>query len=366
MKNTWRAIPEFWRSAILGAVTLAVLAATESATNLVFALPHGRFPAAMIEIMRSQAVLENPGVTGYYERLFTETRRLPLVGTAPNRIMDSSFRIVRMKPNLKGLSNSFGLAGPEYTLYKPPNTRRVALLGDSLTQGLGVAIPSNYCSLLDRRLNETRSGANGQRIEIVNFALAGYQLTQIFDTAVEDVPRFEPDVYALALTELSVYRPWDEHIIEVLRMGIDMKYDFLRDTIREAGVEPADGPLALFGKLAPYRVRTLRTLLSQMKSLAEAHHATFVVMLVPAVEDGDLTRNRFAGIPELLKSLGIVTVDVLDTFDGVPDRDALRIYPTDVHPNKRGHEMIFQNLYAKFRAQPDAWRDLMGPAAEAF
>jgi len=70
-------------------------------------------------------------------------------------------------------------------------------------------------------------------------------------------------------------------------------------------------------------------------------------MLAPTLEDGDLSRKRFEGIRPLLASLDITTIDLLDTFDGIPKVESLRINPLDVQPNARGHVMILENLYAK-------------------
>src|SRR5579872_2136884 len=180
MKTLWGTMPSFWRDVVSTVVILCGVAGVESGGSIVYALPHGSFPARIIGVMRSQALLENPGVTGYYERLFAATP-MAAAKTTAHRIIDRSFRIVRLKPNLKGWTNSFGFVGPEYSLRKPLKTRRVALLGDSLTQGLGATLNRSYPELLEQRLNATRAGGPDHRFEILNFAAAGYQLTQIFD-----------------------------------------------------------------------------------------------------------------------------------------------------------------------------------------
>jgi hypothetical protein len=42
----------------------------------------------------------------------------------------------------------------------------------------------------------------------------------------------------------------------------------------------------------------------------------------------------------------------------------LAAYRGDVHPNAKGHAMIFRNLYARLSAQPDAWKILTGTGAK--
>jgi len=370
MKSFWRDHRGFWSDVALTAVTLTGLAIVARVRPLIFTISQLRFPAMMIGVVGSRAVLENAGVTGYYERLFGKLGRQGGFIWPSARSYDRTFRIVRNKPNLDQqrdgvTTNSFGLIGRECSLHKPPNTRRVALLGSSISMGLGIDPSLNYASLLQDRLNATRPGGTPQQIEILNFSVAGHQLAQLLDVAVEDAPRFEPDVYVLDLNEVEVFRNWDEQLVRVVQLGIDPKYDFLREIIRSAGASRQDDTLTLFGKLAPFRLPVVRESLVEMKANAERHNASFLVVLVPSVEDDDLSRQRLSGIRELLGSLNITFVDLLDTFDNVENLESLRIEPSDVHPNARGHAMIFENLYAKLQAQPDAWGALVGPGSKS-
>jgi hypothetical protein len=369
MKSKWHLKGGFWRGAALSAVALAGLAAIERAATIVYTLPQGRFPAMMIEVMGSRSIFFNLAVAGYYERIFS-INRLPRRTTwADSSFVDDPFRRLRLRPNLDNVTewpttntptNSFGFIGREWSQHKPPNTRRIALLGDSVPEGYGVDLSQSFGTLLEKRLNALHPNGTSQRFELLNFSVSGYHLTQMLDVALEDVPRFEPDVYMVALTELSVFRSWDSHLVYLIGLDSDLKYCFLRETVRRAGASQRDDTLVLYAKLAPFRIPIVRETLLEMKSSAEQYHANFLVVLVAAVEDADLPRKRFEGIPELLRSLHVTFIDVSDTFDGILDRQSLRYSRTDVHPNPRGHAMICNNLYAKLRAQPDAWSALVG------
>lgn len=361
----------FWRDAVLTGITLAGLAILQSSATTIYTMPHGRFSARMIELMGSRAILYNPGVLGYYERIFNTKGRTAedhVIWSGSGRVYDP-YRIYRLKPNLKNVgdwggpdipTNSFGYVGREWSVQKPHATRRVALLGDSVTEGFAVSTNQTYGALFEDQLNATRRDGASQRFEVMNFAVSGYRLTQILDVAVEDVPRFDSDVYILALTELAVFRSWDSHLVNVIALGFDPKYEFLRETVRKAGASRKDDTATLHAKLTPFRIAVVREILLEMKSNAERHHAQFIVLLVPALEDGDMTRKRLEGIPELLASLNIITVDLLDTFDHVPDVVPLRISREDVHPNAQGQAMIAENLFAKLKTQPNAWLALVG------
>jgi lysophospholipase L1-like esterase len=63
--------------------------------------------------------------------------------------------------------------------------------------------------------------------------------------------------------------------------------------------------------------------------------------------------------PEL-DALGVPVVDLLDTFAVNLNPAPFAAYPGDVHPNARGHALIFENLYKGLHAQPQAWAALAG------
>lgn len=347
----------FWvRVSATCAGLLALVALAEAAPRL-YRTAAGRYPATLLSVMKSREILDNPGVTGYYERLLANTGSMDRIYQ-----FDHSFRVFRFRPNLTWqhdlvTTNSFGMVGPECSLTKAPGTRRIALLGGSLSSGHMIHSDETFGALFERRLN---GEGLGQRFELLNFACVAYTMTQVMDVAIEDVPRFHPDVYLVDVNELGVYRQWDRHLVQLIQRGIDPKYDFLRDTLQQAGVKATDDPLILHGKLAPYRLPVLKETFVRLKAAVARQNAQLVVILVPAVEAGNLSQKRVEGIREVLDSLHITTVDLLDTFDGILDTARLAAWRGDVHPNAEGHAMIARNLYTKLRAQPAAWRALTG------
>lgn len=83
-----------------------------------------------------------------------------------------------------------------------------------------------------------------------------------------------------------------------------------------------------------------------------------IVVLVSVPIDPDVTAQDFDTLRPAADSLGVPVIDLRNTFrnanlDGLhPDRD--------IHPNVRGHEMIFLDLYSRLRANPGAWEALTG------
>jgi len=358
-----------WRQALLPVITIIVLVVLKGMAAPMYTTATGRFPAMMVEVMASRTLLIFRAPAGYYEDLFRANR--PDWGrVGVTKFVPDAFRIRRFRPNLTTVADSpkiisptnrFGYTGPDWPLIKHPGTRRIAVFGDSITQGFGLSLDQTFVSLLASRLNADRA-PDRQQFEFLNFAVPSYQFPGIMDVALQDAPQFQPDVYVLMLTELSVYRSWDNHLMYLAQTGVDPKYDFVRKIIGDANARQTDDATTLNAKFAPYRMSMIRQTILEMKTNSEQHHAQFLVVLVPGVEDADISRQRFAGIPELLSSMNTTYIDLSDTFTGSLDRQSIRLSRIDTHPNPQGDEMIYEALYDKLRANPEAWSELVGPA----
>lgn len=88
--------------------------------------------------------------------------------------------------------NEQGLRGPAVTPDPPVGTRRVALFGDSFTEGWGVAEPDTLRARLEERLR-----AREPRVEVLNFGVAGYGTDQALLAHQQRGARFAPEVVAL-------------------------------------------------------------------------------------------------------------------------------------------------------------------------
>lgn len=92
--------------------------------------------------------------------------------------------------------NSAGFRDRERAIAAPPNTLRVAMMGDSYIQGLNVPLEATLPSFLERRLSEC---SGGRRAEVLNFGVAGYGTTQELLTYRYVAAKYMPDVVVLAV-----------------------------------------------------------------------------------------------------------------------------------------------------------------------
>lgn len=92
--------------------------------------------------------------------------------------------------------NALGFRGKDYPP-KDPRVFRIAVLGDSLTYGYGIAEQDTYSALLQQRLSRHF------RVEVLNLGVSGYQSQQIVDIARWSVRYLRPDfiLYGMCLND---------------------------------------------------------------------------------------------------------------------------------------------------------------------
>src|SRR5437763_13084370 len=95
--------------------------------------------------------------------------------------------------------NSDGLRDREHAKAKPPNTIRIAVLGDSFVEALQVPYEQSFCAMLEQQLNSCPAAA-GRKFEVINFGVSGYGTAQELITQRNNVWQYSPDIVLLAVT----------------------------------------------------------------------------------------------------------------------------------------------------------------------
>jgi lysophospholipase L1-like esterase len=284
-----------------------------------------------------------------------------------------SFLVYRPLPNLdlpdprfgnvRTVTNSLGFSDREYPLAKTPGTRRLVWLGDSLVRSLGVPPGEGFESLLEAHLNQTETGTETRRFELINMGVSGYRITQIVDIALEDAARFQPDAYVVVLSWLTVAKKWGLHLAQLVEEDIDPKYDFLRDVIAKAHLKKGDSEAITQARLGPFVVPTVRWALGEIRAKARSQNASVVVLMLPHLKGIGSYEYDFGPIRTMLQAEQIPFIDMLDVFDGV-DVAALDV-GDGLHANARGQRMLFERLYREISSNQQISAALLGPNAAA-
>lgn len=139
-----------------------------------------------------------------------------ILGELSLRLIDFSYPVfytyddtdgVALRPGAEGWNrtegeafvkiSSEGLRDREHSREKPPNTVRIAVLGDSMAEALQVPMESTFWSIVERRAKECKA-FGGRDVEVLNFGVAGYGTAQELLTLRHRAARYAPDVVVLA------------------------------------------------------------------------------------------------------------------------------------------------------------------------
>jgi hypothetical protein len=94
-------------------------------------------------------------------------------------------------------TNSAGQHDREHSKPKPPNTYRIAVLGDSFTEALQVPVEKTFSSVLERQLSGC-SELKGKTVEAINFGVTGYGTAQELQMLRHYAWDYSPDLVLLA------------------------------------------------------------------------------------------------------------------------------------------------------------------------
>ncbi|HXM05286.1 MAG TPA: SGNH/GDSL hydrolase family protein [Chthoniobacterales bacterium] len=114
-------------------------------------------------------------------------------------------------------TNSFGMRDRERTLAKPPGTFRIAMLGDSVVEGVHVQPDEVVNIQLEKILR-----AHGYNAEVLNFGVEGIGTTQELLMYEKKVRQFHPDLVLLTFTSNDVMN--NSSIIQPEVYGIQTWY----------------------------------------------------------------------------------------------------------------------------------------------
>ena len=93
--------------------------------------------------------------------------------------------------------NSAGFHDREHSKAKPPNTYRIAVLGDSFTEAMQVPVDESFTSVMEKDLAGC-SGLGGKNVEAINFGVSGYGTAQELLVLRHYVWDYSPDMVILA------------------------------------------------------------------------------------------------------------------------------------------------------------------------
>jgi len=278
--------------------------------------------------------------------------------------------VYEMKPDLdcrfKGVqvrTNSHGMRNQACSLEKPDGVLRIAGLGDSVMFGWGVGEKDTYLRLLERRLATVVSG--GRKIEVLNFAVPGYNSAMEVAAFREKVLDFSPDLVILHFVRndfglprfmieapdlWSLRRSW---IVALVRDGlrsVRASSERLHGSREFEALSPGrrDRVRQRFGYLAG--PEAFKAAMISLEEIASSRAIPVVFVLLKT--DGEPYEAAYESANR--HAFYVVTVNSFFTNyvrdHGVPPTregwaDAFRLSRQDPHPNELGHRLLAEAIF---------------------
>jgi hypothetical protein len=243
-------------------------------------------------------------------------------------------------------TNRWAMRDREYDLAKPPHTVRIALLGSSHVMGSGVANDATFEQLLEDELNRERVGP-APAVEVLNFAVAGYSPLQQAAVLDDRALRFAPDA-VLYVAHAHDREDALRRLAEMVRAGVDVRYDALRRVVRAAGIGPETPEAVARERLEPHGDAVIAWLYRHVAESSAARGAAPVWVFLPRlIEEPE---EAVAWLADAARAAGLATLDLSDTYADA-DLATLRVAEWDHHPNAAGHLRIAGRLIRALREQ---------------
>jgi hypothetical protein len=254
--------------------------------------------------------------------------------------------------------NSLGDRGPELAA-RTDRTRRILVLGSSVTMGWGVPFPEVFSSVLETRLNRERPFGQDYRFEFVNAGIGNYNTKFQSVLFKRQYPVVKPDLVILH------YFIRDAEPIGMGRDNPILKHSYLAAFLYNR-VQLLGPRTSLFERYrdlyaegsAPWS--ETRAVVLDMKRTLDRDHVPFLIMIVPDIHDLSRTSpygELYARMESAFRSAGVPTLNSYAAFQAqFGDREQdLWIQSDDPHPNARGHALMAEVAY-KYLVEHDPLR----------
>ncbi len=322
------------RKLVIGAVmVLGLFVMLEVSYRLVVVGPKALSPASassFTTLMASKYIKPSEYPSVYYE-------------LKPN--LDVMLRGVPLK------TNSYGLPDKEYSLEKPGNTYRIAIVGSSWTMPASIPQEDSYQAQLENALNARSTGTN---YEVINFGVEQYGVGEITATLEHRVFQFQPDVVIFAMTPFTSMIQWLDHEQAFQPPALDeplfRSYVLLQLGIGKPPVNQSLAPPVLSGlTMKDFNTRRLQQIsaaLYKSHQLTEANDSKLVFLFLAHQPWFERTETL---INSTLDRFGIPLVDGAKALAKI--KINYKVSKVDTHPNAEGHKVIAEALLAHFETR---------------
>jgi lysophospholipase L1-like esterase len=279
-----------------------------------------------------------------YARDVKQVSADPLIGHehAPNRqarLMGVDFR-----------TNSKGLRDREIPYERTAATPRILMLGDSFTEGWGVAIEQTFSKRIERLY-----AAQGVAAEAINAGVGNYNTTMEASWFIDEGFKYRPDIVVLNFVQNDA-EPVPPHTQPGAWLRACYACVFLAGRFdvlsRDVSLRPdwKDYYLSLYGDGDAAGWRAAKAAIATLAAYCRSHRITLLIVNFPELHE--LKPYPLQRITDFARQAAAENgAEFLDLLPDLRDQNpaSLWVSPTDPHPNGRANELIANAIFRKLQ-----------------
>jgi lysophospholipase L1-like esterase len=288
----------------------------------------------------------------------------PPAGLAPLSIADLS------RPNLNGSflslpyrTNTESFRGPDYPPLPGEGVFRIAVTGDSVTMGWGVAEQHAYAAVLETLLN---TSGDGLRYEVQNLGLAGINAHEAMERLERAIRAYSPQLLVYGFTINDIFgefykqvKPgaqfrlmarvarWEQTSSRLLWL-IGPRWEWFKEGFRSNTFEYEAEALHNYMENPRAWMRFTEALDELSRQAREKNVCALVFIHTALTELGPQHPYLpvYDKVMAAARARGLSASSSFDVFQGLDSSDFQFVYRTyrDSHPNVAGHRALAESL----------------------
>lgn len=309
-------------------------------------------------------LLDNPSFTSTLSIVRSESQRPRTkdwvrIRDAEFVEMTNDFLEFRLLPSYSGTfkdaefsTNSWGIRDQAYPLEKSPHTLRIALLGASMEMAAGVRNSEVYEAIVEEKLNNQPGNRAYETVELMNFSIGGYGMTQKVLLLDEFVARFDPDIVMLPIYNTEDTRTLT-HMTNVIRNGAAVPYPELSALLEDVGIDSETPVAEIRLRLRPKIDDIINWSFVKLREIGVQRGYRILPVYLPLIRELQTTVDE-SRRDKLLYGLAAANLTVLNLEHVFNDRNLseIQLAAWDTHLNGRGHRIVADALYREFQKMP--------------
>lgn len=245
-------------------------------------------------------------------------------------------------------TNSKGQRGPEIPYERTPGVMRVAMVGDSLTEGWGVPAESTF----SRRVEQLYEKA-GTKAEVVNLGVGNWNTVQEVQYFLTKGYKYSPDIVVLNYFVNDAEPTPERRRPPSLLLQYCYSCVFLKgrlDTVKRQFNPKQDWASFYLGLYDGGKSKGWLDAKDAIKRLADYCKQNNIKLLIAHLPElHDVQNYRFGSVTELVRQAAQENdtpfVDLLPNMQSQAS-SALWVTPPDPHPNAFANELIAAGLFS--------------------